>query len=100
MRAGPCRIFLLLLLAVDWVGDPYHGASPLSAPLSSQEAVCDSLKQVVEVLRACDPWLEPAPTLFESLALAGESMHSTPERPRRRSTHGRGLVLLFLSIRC
>jgi hypothetical protein len=37
------RLFLLLLLACDWVGDPYHGTSPLSRPFSSQEMTCRSL---------------------------------------------------------
>jgi len=37
------RLLLLLLLLCDWAFDPYHGRSPLSRPLSSQEVTCFSL---------------------------------------------------------
>jgi hypothetical protein len=37
------RMFLLLLLMVDWYTDPYQGTSPLSRPMASQEAYCHSL---------------------------------------------------------
>jgi hypothetical protein len=32
-------LFLLLLLAVDWAGDPHQGYSTFSAPMASQEVV-------------------------------------------------------------
>jgi hypothetical protein len=46
------RLFLLLLLAGDWAGDPYFGRSPLSRPMSSQDAFCHSLTFRDDICRA------------------------------------------------
>jgi hypothetical protein len=43
MLAAFARLFLLVLLACDYAGDPYFGQSPLSHVLGSQEVVCSSL---------------------------------------------------------
>src|SRR5437016_5263531 len=43
MLVGFGRLFLFLLLVCDWVGDPYHGQSPLSRPGSSQDVYCYSM---------------------------------------------------------
>ena len=45
------RLFLLLLLIADYVGDPYFGQSPLSRPFSSQDAFCHSVVHRVAILR-------------------------------------------------
>src|SRR5207248_6950132 len=47
------RLFLLLLLGADWLGDPYFGKSPLSRPYQSQDAFCHSLAHRVTLLKAC-----------------------------------------------
>jgi hypothetical protein len=46
------RLFLLLLLIADYVGDPYFGQSPLSRPYASQDAFCHSVVHRVAILRA------------------------------------------------
>ncbi len=55
MLRGCGRLFLLLLLACDWAGDPYFGHSPLSHPWSSQVAVCRSLDCVGDALPPVSP---------------------------------------------
>jgi hypothetical protein len=60
------RLFLLLLLAVDWADDPYFGHSPLSRPLSSQDAFCHSLAHRVAVLQAVHRGWSTTPLLQPS----------------------------------
>jgi hypothetical protein len=69
MYLAASRLFLLLLLIADWAGDPYFGHSPLSRPMASQEAFCQSLVYRTELCRATVPSpTEPSAVLipFES----------------------------------
>jgi hypothetical protein len=53
------RLFLLLLLGVDWATDPYHGTSPLSEPMFSQEAVPLSPSYREDIRSASTPAPQP-----------------------------------------
>ena len=90
------RVFLLLLLAVDWVTDPWQGASPSSQPLSSTEVVCRSLTIASEGGDySPSPWLyhpEPAGDFYPAV---------TPHlvRPARVFIlSGADLAYLFMSM--
>jgi hypothetical protein len=53
------RLFLFLLLAADYAGDPYCGQSPLSRPFSSQDCFCHSIVQRAILLKTVTPiWSE------------------------------------------
>ena len=91
--------FLFLLLVTDWAGDPYHGCSPLSHTLGSQEVVCRTVRLPgtlsVQVKQA-----EPAGPDLCAAALpllpASPSFHSPQETPPPPSVL---LVYVFRSIR-
>jgi hypothetical protein len=55
MRPFPARLFLLVLLLIDWAADPYQGLAPLvSGPLASTEVTCCSAAGATELGRPCD----------------------------------------------
>ena len=49
------RLFLFLLLSIDYATDTFHGQSPLSQPLGSTENFCHSIKHRDALLKACTP---------------------------------------------
>jgi hypothetical protein len=61
------RIFLLALLTLDWAGDPYHGTSSRSHPLSSTETFCHSLVHSAALTRESLSSPSGCPCLFKSL---------------------------------
>ena len=100
-------LLLLLLLAVDYAGDPNQGLSPLSRPLASTENYCFSMQYRGEVLQNVSASARPTfflvPTYTNSFAQADCrpstvvrslsfslktsftcTCHSTGEKPVRR----------------
>ena len=55
MRPRLSRLFLLLLVAIDWATDPSQGTSPLSQPWGNTETVCCPVNQGEELVRLCVP---------------------------------------------
>jgi hypothetical protein len=96
------RLFLLLLLALDWAADPAllaPAVALLASPWGSTENVCPSGGYQRDVLRQCRPERRPAPAAYPSATPA-----SRPGRPRPASRPSRGPapvgpVYVFMSIR-
>jgi hypothetical protein len=94
------RCFLILMLAIDWAGDPHMGRSPFSHPLASTEVVCRSLDSLQQVERSL------AEGLFAPLlggAATGALLRPQelpPQPPPGLFPPGRRPRYILLSIRC
>jgi hypothetical protein len=93
------RLFLFVLLVGDWAGDPYFGQSPLSRPMSSQQAYCHSLVHQQQLSRACSPARQANPILnTPSYDLPCSSfVPSLPEAPPA-TYPAVDLIFVFMSI--
>jgi hypothetical protein len=99
MSAAVQTSFLFLLLVTDWAGDPYHGCSPLSHTLGSQEVVCRTVRlpgTLSVQVKPAEP-AGPAPCAA-ALALlpASPSFHPPQVAPAPLPV---SLVYIFRSIR-
>jgi hypothetical protein len=104
MYGRTARLFLLLLLAVDWGAEPEHLAPAvrmLARRLSSTECICPSLAYRREAVRKACPADAP-----ERHVRRLPPRGTFPTRPDRsapgvlRPARAGGLVYLLLSIRC
>jgi hypothetical protein len=74
------RLFLLSLLALEWAADPYNGRSLLSAPLSSQLVIDQTIG-----IRPSLGEQEPAPTALDNPLQTGDLSQCSPSpQPSQR----------------
>jgi len=98
MRPVLLRLFLLLLLAIDWAADPYYGASPSSQPLASTEVVCRTLT----ISESVAEW-SSAPCCFSpnlGLPALGRQFLCFEGAERLPVHLSRDLTYLFMSMQC
>jgi hypothetical protein len=96
------RLFLLLLLGVDWAADPSQVApalEPLAAPLASTECFCHSTVYRDALLDECAsaPVLALAVPDFCDITPAQAPAPRLPEW--QPPAPGAGLVYVFMSLR-
>jgi hypothetical protein len=91
------RLLLLLLLAVDWATDPFHGSSWQSHALASTEVHCHSLQRQAEITQVCAeaPWLCPP---GQSALVPFFIPSPSPPGPVDPSGHGNPCLYVFMSI--
>lgn len=90
-----CRIFILILLAVDWAEDPHFGQSALSTPMASSSCISLEFKQQ-------DLLCVTEPATFDILhvdAATGFCLLIAPSVSVHHHPPGVSLLYRFMSIR-
>ncbi len=96
------RLFLLLLLALDWAADPAllaPAVSLLASPWGSTENVCPSGGYQRDVLRQCRPVRSPAPAARPSATPAPRLGRPRPASRPSRAPAPVSPVYVFMSLR-
>jgi hypothetical protein len=103
MNAIAARLFLLLLLGVDWAADPAQlppAIRLLARRMASTECFCHSLTRRSDALRTACPAGRPhgLPSRWRRAATTHLWPALLAQEPARVSL-GAGLIYLFMSIR-